>query len=79
MWIARKRRKIKQEKPLRKRKRFCCVYYYNSKRMKFPKRNIQEHNKHCLVHGEEYICDIYECSGIKYVDNKQPSFMPYIN
>jgi hypothetical protein len=74
MWIIRKRRKIN---PLKKRKRLCCDYNY--KRMKFPKRNTQERNKHCLVHGEEYICDIYECSGIKYVDDKQPSFMPYIN
>lgn len=37
-------------------------------------------NRHCLVHEEEYICNIYDCSGIKCMkEYNQSSFMSYIN
>jgi hypothetical protein len=37
-------------------------------------------NRRCLIHEEEYICDIYECSGIKYIKDLQKScFISYIN
>lgn len=34
-------------------------------------------NIHCLIHIDEYICNIYECSGIK--EHHKSFFMPYIN
>ena len=37
-------------------------------------------NRHCLVHEEEYICNIYDCSGVKCMkEYNQSSFMSYIN
>lgn len=33
----------------------------------------------CLLHSEEYICNIYECSGVKCLDEYDKKiFMPYI-
>ena len=37
-------------------------------------------NRCCLVHEEEYICNIYECSGVKCMEEyNKSSFMSYIN
>lgn len=45
--------------------------------------NLDKNNKrqkvdniYCLFHGDKYICDIYECSGIKCL--KTCDNMPYI-
>lgn len=40
-------------------------------------KRLKYKSQHCLIHEEQYICDIYECSGVHIY---QPfDFMPYIN
>ena len=40
-------------------------------------KRLKSKSYHCLVHEEQHICDIYECSG---VHSHQPfHFMAYIN
>lgn len=33
---------------------------------------------YCLIHTESYICDIYECSGVKILHLPESYHMPYI-
>ncbi len=75
MWVVHKKSKKNSIKQLIcKRNRAICdraddrKYEYNSvKKQKFT---------FCLVHEEEYICDIYGCSGIKKICDHNN--IPYI-
>ena len=49
----------------------------NQPSVKNPKKQKNRHI-HCIVHFEKYICDIYECCGIKH-GYQQEIHMPYIN
>ena len=65
--LSHKRHKVKSDRTKRK------IFYDLPNH---PKR-LKSKSHHCLIHEEQYICDIYECSG---VHSHQPfHFMPYIN
>ena len=40
-------------------------------------KRLKSKSNHCLIHEEQYICDIYECSGV--YSHQLDHFMPYIN
>lgn len=90
MWVACKKQKIE---PTCKRKNVCYSFNdsikFKKARLRFvTKRKIYDqkskdnkrHKKHhcrCLLHKEDYICNIYDCSGVQ--DYNQTIHMPYIN
>jgi hypothetical protein len=74
------------------KRKYVRNIYYESKRMRvvpiIVKRKTytvlsnsnekkQKRCVYCLIHEEKYICDIYECSGVKH--NKHVLYMPYTN
>lgn len=65
-----KKHKIYSAFEIKKRKTHKSPEYID------PKKQKQEHKPKCILHEEQYICDIYECSGVqKYYKS---SHMPYI-
>jgi hypothetical protein len=91
MWIVCKRRRI--DPLINKRKKVQCQFIQpvNKKpKLRLPeklKRSIiyieQKLTKKikteemCILHENRYICDIYECNGVK--DHIKYMYMPYIN
>jgi len=69
------------------------TYVPNKRKRLYPSPNILKRKTHpelndrstkklkvtqfCLVHEEKYICDIYECSGVKKYEDGN-NFMSYI-
>lgn len=54
------------------KRKINCFVYENSKKLKA--------NNYCCIHEDKSICNIYECSGVPYVNrvNNVNNMMPYI-
>lgn len=77
-----KRKLIAVENPNNVKKQRILERYENKSKLFVDNKNnkIQkiEHNiTKCLIHEEEYICDIYNCSGVKNIKNNYQQ-IPYI-
>lgn len=78
----RKRKLLAENKPGNSLKKQRILHNQNKRKLlvdnKSNKRqNIEQDITKCLIHEEEYICDIYNCSGVKDIKNNY-EHIPYI-
>ncbi len=80
----RKRKRFYEDFPFTTKK-YKIYEVFNIKKRKYnknteynhPKKQKKEHKNKCILHDENYICDIYDCNGVNnYI---KYSHMPYIN
>jgi hypothetical protein len=66
---------VKKRKINSKIKRKSSNHLFN-----VTKKQKVNDNWRCLIHKEEYICDIYDCSGVKHIKECNKScYTSYIN
>lgn len=69
-----KRRKLQGSFTISNKRNRCYDY------VSFNISNKKNKSIYCLIHEYSYICDMYDCSGIKKLKKQKPNiFMPYIN
>lgn len=78
MWVVYKKRKTNVISCKRK------LYCDNSHDSIYTLHNINNEYKkqrtiYCIIHEDQYICNIYECNGIKNFYNYSFNTMPYIS